>query len=161
MKQKDFILQVAGLRPALQRQAETLYQGNVERAEDAVSELLLRLWQRADELDKVNNIGAYCHTLLRNWILDDLRRAHSVSIEELVHPPAVAEEATQYELGDMLHDAIRQLPELRRRVYELHELQGYECHEIAAITGLRTDAIHNHLSRARKQMRDYLLPMMK
>ncbi|WP_155809464.1 sigma factor [Porphyromonas macacae] len=43
MKQNSFINQVTVLRPELERIAAQMYEGDAERAEDAVSELLIKL----------------------------------------------------------------------------------------------------------------------
>lgn len=166
MKQNSFINQVTVLRPELERIAAQMYEGDAERAEDAVSELLIKLWQMRDSLDEVKSIRAYCHTALRHIVIDDLRNKRTERLDEegmeyKMTAPQTWTEAEQYELSELLQKAVAQLPTLRRQVYELHELQGYECNEIAELLNLRIDAIHNHLSRARKQMKDYLMPLMK
>lgn len=159
MEQERFVLEVAGLRPDLQRKALSMYDGDRERAEDAVSELLLRLWQDRDTLDAIQSIPAYCHTLLRHLIIDDLRRSRPQPLEEGHIALAGKDKSLErYELNELLQRAIAALPDLRRRVYELHELQGYPNEDIAQLLNLRVDAVHNHLSRARRQLRDYLLP---
>lgn len=166
MKQNSFINQVTVLRPELERIAAQMYEGDAERAEDAVSELLIKLWQMRDSLDEVKSIRAYCHTALRHIVIDDFRNKRTERLDEegMEYKMTASQtwtEAEQYELSELLQKAVAQLPTLRRQVYELHELQGYECNEIAELLNLRIDAIHNHLSRARKQMKDFLMPLMK
>ncbi|MDO4770605.1 RNA polymerase sigma factor [Porphyromonas sp.] len=160
MEQKRFIIEVAGLRPDLQRKALSMYDGDEMRAEDAVSELFVRLWQTRHTLDEVRSLPAYCHTLLRNLIIDDLRSARTQPLDESVTADRCDDTLGRYELSELLREAIGTLPELRKRVYELHELRGFDNEEIAQLLNLRIDAVHNHLSRARRQLREYLLPLM-
>lgn len=160
MEQKRFVIEVAGLRPDLQRKALSMYDGDKERAEDAVSELFLRLWQSRDKLDEVRSMAAYCHTLLHHLIIDDLRASRTQTLDERQVTTVSTEGLERYELSELLRQAISTLPELRRRVYELHELQGYPNEEIAELLNIRVDAVHNHLSRARRQLREYLLPLI-
>ncbi len=162
MEQNRFVTEVAVLRPALQRKALAMYEGDEARAEDSVSELLLRLWQNRTKLDEVESIPAYCHTLLRNLIIDDLRRSRTLSLDEDTMPNEESIDTVgHYELGELLRRAIASLPPLSRSVYELHDMQGYSSEEIAELLGLRTDAVYNHLSRARRKLRDYLAPLVR
>lgn len=161
MEQDIFITTVAALRPELERAATQWYDGDAAKAEDAVSELLLRLWQRRHELDAVERPKAYCLTLLKRLVIDDLRTTHTLPMDNLLPDTGSTDGEQQYELNELLAKAIAQLPHLRRQVYEMHELQAYESTQIASILNIRVEAVHNHLSRARKQMRDFLMPLMQ
>lgn len=160
MEAKEFIQEIAALRGELQRKALQMYEGDSERAEDAVSELFLKLWEQRSQLDQIASKAAYAHTMLRNLIISDVRHRSAERIGEIALPDEGAQPTQHYELRELLRRAIAQLPELRRRIYMLHDIEGYSSEEIAQLLSLRTDAIHNHLSRARRQLKTILTPLV-
>lgn len=159
MEQKAFIEKVARLRPLLEMRAAFLLNNDRQRAEDAVSDLFLRLWERRSQLDNIQSMEAFCTTCLKRIVIDDLRKKSAEELpEEMLGEDDNIE---QYELNELLQKAIRLLPPIRKRVYILHELKGYETQEIAELLNIKREAVHNHMHRARKQMKEFLLKQMR
>src|SRR6266496_3649506 len=64
-----------------------------------------------------------------------------------------------YEMDDMARDlvvALARLPEKQRAAVVLHHAAGYPAKEIAEIIGSTAPAVHVHLSRGRKRLRELL-----
>jgi len=64
-----------------------------------------------------------------------------------------------YEMDDMARDlvvALARLPQKERAAVVLHHAAGYPAKEIAEIIGSTAPAVHVHLSRARKRLRELL-----
>ena len=64
-----------------------------------------------------------------------------------------------YEMNDLARDlvaALARLSEKQRAAVVLHHAAGYPAKEIADIIGSTTPAVHVHLSRGRKRLRELL-----
>ena len=124
---------------------------------DAVQDLYVKLWNRRDSLDLIQNPGAYGALLVRNLCIDRIRRL--TPAEELPddlpgrEPPDGALEAKET-LG-ILMQAIERLPDSQRNLAKLHLLQGLSYEEIAAQTGLSPLNIRVQVSLARKKLKQY------
>ena len=47
---------------------------NTAEAEDIVQETLIKVWNRRDAWDQIDNIEAFCFTVCRNLSLDSIKR---------------------------------------------------------------------------------------
>ena len=129
-----------------------------EDAEDVVQESLLRLWSNRSQLTKIDNPGGFAMQTVKNACIDKLRMQRTtVDVATLnLHlaetDPYVNLE--QQDAVDLVKQIIKQLPELQRRIILMRDVDGYELHEIATITGTQITAVTMNLSRARKRVRD-------
>jgi DNA-directed RNA polymerase specialized sigma24 family protein len=57
-----------------------------------------------------------------------------------------------------LRRAIEELPRGARQIFELHEFEGYEHHEIAELLQCSIGNSKSQLHKAKKTMRDFLFP---
>jgi RNA polymerase sigma factor (sigma-70 family) len=55
-----------------------------------------------------------------------------------------------------LERAVAALPDGARLAFVLHDVQGYRCQEIAALTGVSVGTIKSQLHRARRLLREML-----
>lgn len=140
--------------------------GNAQDAEDMVQEAYLKLWKKRDELIDIQNIEAYCVTLIKNVCYDALRAFH---LDEDNRPPeelnvtATSNVAQEMERKDeMIHlrKLIGQLPEQQKRVMLLRDLNECSFEEIEKATGLNAVNIRVLLSRARKKIREQFNEIM-
>ncbi|MDR1198742.1 MAG: RNA polymerase sigma factor [Prevotellaceae bacterium] len=127
---------------------------------DAVQDLNLKLWEKRNELDKIENITGFVLRSMRNLCLDKLRQKH---IENELPDDLEYNESDPYsklEKKDMASQAtvlINRLPELQRTVIRMRDVEGFELNEIAEITLLTENAVRVNLSRARQKIREQLL----
>jgi len=54
-----------------------------EEAKDVLQDIYLKLWQKRDDLGKVENMEAFAMRMIRNRCLDVVRAKHTVSVEVL------------------------------------------------------------------------------
>lgn len=151
---------VVALRPSLLSAARRII-GNAQDAEDIVQDVCLKIWHRRDQFDQYRNIEAYSITMVKNLSIDKIRSRHpETSDVELINQPteelpdSILEEKDN---NDAIRRIIKMLPPLQQRILQMKELDGYETDEIAEITGIAPNAIHNNLSRARKRLRELFL----
>ena len=136
--------------------------GDGAEAEDAVQDVLERLWSRRGDLGRYGNLEAMAVITVRNFCLDRLRAKGSrLKREEKVRAKAESESDihTPVEMRDMgriAGELISALPEKQRLVMHLRDVEGYEMEEIAVITDMDAAAVRVTLSRARKTIREKL-----
>lgn len=161
MELKEFKITVLPLRAKLLNYTRKLTD-EPEDAEDAVQEVLLRLWNKRLELEQYRNIEAFAMTLTHNICIDMWRCKCndnlSLDIVQAASPTGTPERLL--EIKDeirLMHEIIHSLPNLQRTIMQMKDIEGYETDEIAEITGCGPEAIRSNLSRARKKVRDVYL----
>ena len=131
--------------------------GNSENAEDAVQEIMIKLWDRRKKIGEHPNIPGFVFLTARNYCLDQLKKktpnvdAYSAQVK-LVTSEANQNHTEWVELISIVKDVLRELPEEQREIMMMRDIDGYEYTEIAAITKLKVEHIRVLLSRARKQV---------
>lgn len=161
MELKEFKITVLPLRAKLMGYARKLTD-EPEDAEDAVQEVLLKLWNKRLELEQYRSIEAFAMTLTHNICIDMWRCKRndtlSLDIVQAASPTGTPERLL--EIKDeihLMHEIIDSLPNLQRTIMQMKDIEGYETDEIAEITGCGPEAIRSNLSRARKKVRDIYL----
>jgi RNA polymerase sigma factor (sigma-70 family) len=134
--------------------------GNTEEAEDAVQEVLLKLWLNRQNLKNYRSIEALAMIITKNQCLDKLKSARW-SKTQAGEPPDFEQTAltpyTMTELNDskgVLIQLMQRLPEQQKLIMHLRDIEEYSYEEIEKITGLCINNIRVNLSRARKSIRE-------
>ena len=163
MDSKQFNTQILTLSDKLFRLAKSMLR-NADAAQDAVQELSMKLWEKRDHLDEVENVPGFAMRAMRNHCLDTIRQQKDE--DEL---PAEFEQKElnphqQTEQKDMVARVrimIDNLPELQRTIIRMRDVEGMEISEIAYITSLTENAVTVNLSRARQKIREKILNEQK
>jgi RNA polymerase sigma-70 factor (ECF subfamily) len=159
MDRKAFQEQVLPLKNRLYRQALHLLPG-AQEAEDAVQDVLIKLWNRRSELAGIENLEAWTYRIMRNACLDRLRtRKHRIVALSDAATLASSESgpAAQTEWRDAFDHVsaiMGRLPEAQRSVLHLREIEEMSYQEIADQTGQSMDSVKVNLFRARRSVRD-------
>ncbi|MCD8182354.1 MAG: sigma-70 family RNA polymerase sigma factor [Bacteroides sp.] len=161
MKLKQFKITVLPLRAKLLNYARKLTE-NSEDAEDAVQEVLLRLWNKRLELEQYHSIEAFAMTMTHNLCMDMWRskRTDTLSLDVVQAAAPTGTPERLLEIKDevrLMHEIINSLPNLQRTIMRMKDIEEYETDEIAEITGCGAEAIRSNLSRVRKKVRDIYL----
>ena len=161
MELKQFKIDVLPLRDKLLNYARKLTEDPSD-AEDAVQEIMLKLWNMRQKLDEYQSIEALAMTMTHHLCMDIWRakRPDSLSLEQVQAPSQSA--TPERLLGEkdefrLMRKIIDSLPTLQRTIIQMKDVQEYETEEIAEITGCSAEAIRSNLSRARKKVRDIYL----
>jgi len=139
--------------------------GDEADADDVCQDAFVSAIERIDDCRRPERFGAWLMQIVRNRARDHLRaRARPVlSIEGMAIQAAEASpesEAAREEAADRLRMALRELPEERREVLLLHDLEGWTHREIAERLGLPPGTVRSHLHHARRRVRG-LLPELE
>jgi len=135
--------------------------GNQSEAEEIVQEVLLRVWQKANDYTGQARATTWLHRMAHNLAIDSLRRRRgqgALDVEQEDGPPSERpyELLAQKQRASSLSDALSTLPERQRMALLLRHEQGLKDPEIAEVLELSVDAVESLLSRARKNLKQLL-----
>ena len=158
MELKQFKITVVPLRDKLLNYARRMTDDPSD-AEDAVQEVLLKLWNKRLELEQYRSIEAFAMTMTHNLCMDMWRTKHitNVPLEYVQDATPSGTPERLLEIKDeirLMHEIINSLPALQRTIMRMKDIEEYETEEIADITGCNPEAIRSNLSRARKKVRE-------
>lgn len=135
--------------------------GSAESAEDAVQDVMMKLWQERKKVTVHPNIPALVFRAARNHCIDRLRRNRLTlhSYDSALHDQQVSlsnNEAETNELNRLIKETLIELPEKQAEVLMLRDLDQLEFIEIAQLLDLKVENVRMLLSRARKKMGEKL-----
>lgn len=139
-----------------------------EDAEDVVQETMLKVWNKREQWERIDNIEAFCMTICRNLALDHQKRMdnQNVTLEEtttLNLQPLTSttpeEHTVQRDRVERVRQLIDQLPEKQRTCMQLREVEGKAYKEIAAIMGISEEQVKVNIFRARQTIRQQFMQM--
>ena len=131
-------------------------------AEDLVQETFVRAWQKLGTFEAGTNFGAWISRIAVNTSLSErragARREARETARETPPEPLQSEEKPLAGEGANidLERAIANLPPSARRIFVLHDVEGYRHEEIANLLGLATGTSKAQLHRARTALRKAL-----
>ena len=158
----DFHQRVLPVRDKLYRFAHRLL-GSSEEAEDVVQEVLIKVWNKGQDMQEYLNMEAWCMRLTKNLSLDKIRT------RKIQVAPTEAEQAWDFrevcpehllEIKEQLeevHAVIASLPEKQKMVIQLRDIEGYSYQEISQILEIPMNQVKVNLHRARKQVKQQLI----
>lgn len=145
--------------PMLSRIAAS-YEFESARREDLLQEISLALWRALPRWRGEASLRTFAARIAHNRAVDHLARHCRLneSVLDEHHPDPVADPQQHAEAGrrrDALLAAVRRLPLGQRQVVVL-ALEGFSQREIGQSLGLEENTVAQRLSRARKQLAEWL-----
>lgn len=128
-------------------------------AEGLVLDLLLRIWQRSDEIKTEGDIAPYLFTAMKNTLFNHIRKKQQItvpleSISE--YASSSSSHADDFEAGELklvYCNTLEQLSPQRKRVFEMSRDMGMNHKEIAMELQLSVNTIENHISASLRFLR--------
>ena len=163
MDSKQFNNQVVSLSDKFFRLAKSILK-DVNSSQDAVQDLILKLWEKRANLDEVENIQAFTMRAMRNLCLDSIRQHHheqELPVEAEYLEPNPHQQIEQKDIIERVKKLIDNLPELQRTIIRMRDVEGMEISEIAFITSITENAVTVNLSRARQKIREKIINEQK
>jgi RNA polymerase sigma factor (sigma-70 family) len=140
--------------------------GDPGRAEDAVQEAFLRIWNHAASFDESRgSLRTWLLTAVRNRAIDYLRGRGAHERQELELQPALAEvgprsdpwrEVSLSLERTAVHEAMSSLPAEQRQAVELAYFAGYTQREIADMTSVPLSTVKGRMRLAMEKLSSYL-----
>jgi RNA polymerase sigma-70 factor (ECF subfamily) len=165
MSQDRFKAEIMPMREKLFHMAKKILVDEQE-AEDAVQEVLLKLWHSRDSLANYESPAAYATTVLKNHCLDRLKvKNRQQLLDDSYNGLAAADnpyaQLERKNTEEVIQLIIKSLPALQQAIIRMKDIEEYEVDEIAGITGTNVEAVRVNLSRARKKVREEYLKWTK
>jgi len=128
-------------------------------AEELSQEAFVRAWQKIRSFRGESSFSSWLYRLTTNVVLSSLRKKQikQVSIDDISEGnSSVVKQLDTGKIIDM-EQAIMKLPDGARKIFVLHDIEGYQHNEIAEMTGLAIGTSKTQLHRARKLLQGWLL----
>ena len=154
MNKTDFKLKVFSLSARIFPMVARLL-GSKVNAEDAIQEIMLKLWEKRKQIAKHPNINGLVFLTARNYCIDVLRKKPFI-LEDATDYFKILESKSEYkqlewiELNTIIKEILKKIPEQQKDVFMMRDIDGYEFTEIAAALEIKVEHVRVLLSRARK-----------
>lgn len=130
-----------------------------EETRDALQDLMVKLWNKRNELQNCSNPSAYIITIAKNHSFDLLKKKRPLRIGEKEEQKIkdLQDEDSGMETRERyshVRKAIDVLPEKYRTVIQLRDIDGMEFDEISEMTGFEVSYVRVILSRARQKVKE-------
>ena len=124
-------------------------------AEDIAQDVMLRLWQMHDELERFRSVEAIVTLMAKHALRDLQRRRTAESLEEstivsLTSSPQEELEAKENE--EWLIMKLQQLPTTQRTLLYMRQEERRSHEEIAQLLGIEMTSVSTLLARARRTL---------
>jgi RNA polymerase sigma-70 factor, ECF subfamily len=130
-------------------------------AEDLLQEIFLLAYRKLPEFRGDSSVGTWLYRLAMNRCLDHLKSRHTraggvtASLNEEIMPgPKLVGDGGLKRID--LERAIARLPEGARAAFVLHDVEGFQHHEIASILGISEGTSKSQVHKARLRLRALL-----
>lgn len=132
-----------------------------DEAEDVVQDLMMKFWQKKDELQQFGNLKSYALKSVKNECLNRLKH-HEVK-SGFANLQVHRSELYQMEVNNLkehIINYINELPEKQKMVIHLKDVEEYEVSEIAEILEMEENAVRVNLMRARQKVKEQISKLM-
>jgi RNA polymerase sigma factor (sigma-70 family) len=130
--------------------------------QEVAQEIFLKIWKKKETLIVIRHFDKFLFTVARNSMFDHFRGIKAGQIksralaDNWVPPQYPAEEKVMtLEYRSLTEKALGQMPERRRRIFELRTMQELSLEEIAGSLNVSVSAVHQNLQKAVEFMRTY------
>ena len=138
--------------------------GSAQEAEDLLQDVFLHAYRKLGSFRGDSSLGTWLYRLGMNQCLDYLRgrrarmsQATDSLDDEGAAEPAAPMPATPIAVSRIdLEQAIGQLPHGCRAAFLLHDVEGFEHHEVAKILGVSEGTSKSQVHKARMKLRGML-----
>ena len=131
------------------------YGAGREEAEDIAQDVMLRLWQMHDELERYNSVEAVVAIMSRHLLFNHQRRKPAAALSEAITVGLSAsphEELESKENEQWLTARLEQLPTTQRTLLYLRQVERRSHDEIATLLGIEHSSVSTLLARARRTL---------
>jgi RNA polymerase sigma-70 factor, ECF subfamily len=143
---------------------------DVADAEDLTQEAFLQVFRSVNSFRGDSAFSTWLYRIAVNTVLMKLRRRKSPPLVSLDEPVSADSPSLKRDIGKAdpslsgavdriaLRRAVEELPAGCRQIFDLHEVEGYQHHEIAELLQCSVGNSKSQLHKAKMKMRDVLYP---
>lgn len=133
-------------------------------AYDLTQDVFLKVWERKDQLNHVNNLRAYIYRMAKNHTLDNLKRIsisekaiEEVSFHYVKQSKPLDVKYIEKEYFEFLESAIIDLPERTRIIFNLCRTEKKSYKEVAEELGISRDTVKHHMVQSMKVLKEKVI----
>lgn len=137
---------------------------SAEMADDILQVVFIKIWDKRLMIDSDKSFKLYIAQIARNAVYDCFRETarDKVMISKMI----LLNEASYSHIEQWLYDkenkaileeAVDQLPPRRKQIYQLCKLEGHSYDQVSEILGISPSTINDHIVKASKTLREYLI----
>ncbi|MEO6949814.1 MAG: sigma-70 family RNA polymerase sigma factor [Ginsengibacter sp.] len=132
-------------------------------AEDAVQQTMMKMWQRKDELNRIENVRAFVIKSMQNDCLNRLKKVKTIERHhgQFGKMQPLSTEISQGNMVQIIKGEINKLPEKQRLIIQLCDVEGFDTKEIAEIVEIDEGAVRTNLSRARQKVKMQIIKLQE
>lgn len=138
------------------------YVGDMDTAQDICQRVFIGLWEKRANIDPAQSVKSYLFTSVKNRCLNYLRdnQKYRSRILDLdcgdLDLFSEEEPLALEELQNRINEALQDLPDKCRTVFEMSRYQGMKYKEIAEELGIAQKTVEAHMTKAMKSLRTQL-----
>lgn len=139
------------------------YLKDEEAAKEIVQEAFISLWEKRESIDPDRQVKSYLSTSVRNrclnYLRDNKRFDGTLLRLEGLYPDPPSEDSSSMELkelGASIREAIAELPEKCREVFELNRFEQMKYQQIADHLQISIKTVETQMSKALAHLRTRL-----
>ena len=130
---------------------------NIERAEDLMQDVFIKLWDNCNKVD-YDKVKSYMFTTANNMFLNEVKHEKIVRKYNKLYKEEKTNESPEFimlekEFMDKLETTISKLSEKRREVFLLNRIEKKKYKEIANQLGISLKAVEKRMHQALLVMR--------
>ena len=131
------------------------YGAGREEAEDIAQDVMLRLWQMHDELERYQSVEALAALMARHLLRNHQRRRQPETLDEAI---VVSINTSPHDILEFKEDdewltsRLQQLPTTQRTLLYMRQVERRSHEEIARLLGIEITSVSTLLARARRTL---------
>ncbi|MCR5470001.1 MAG: sigma-70 family RNA polymerase sigma factor [Prevotella sp.] len=126
-----------------------------DEAEDIAQDVMLRLWQMHDELERYRSVEAIVTLMAKHLLRNHQRRKPSETLDEAIIitlDTSPHDELETKENDEWLSAKLQQLPTTQRTLLYMRQVERRSHEEIATLLGIEITSVSTLLARARRTL---------
>ena len=131
-----------------------------EDAEDVVQDTLIKVWNKRDSWQEIEDIEAFALTICRNVALDKIKKASNNETTRDYHTAFLTDRSSspfehvlQQDRVALVRKLVDSLPEKQRSCMQLRDFEGKSYKEIVQILGISEEQVKVNIFRARQTIK--------
>ena len=131
------------------------YGAGKDEAEDIAQDVMLRLWQMHDELERYQSVEGIVALMAKHLLRNHQRRKPSETLDEAVVVSLLTSPQDELEMkedDEWLTKKLQQLPTTQRTLLYMRQAERRSHEEIATLLGIETTSVSTLLARARRTL---------
>ncbi len=143
----------------------TRFSTDREMIKDCIQDVFVKLYNKRDKLDNVDNIESYLYVSLRNRINDEFRRQTHLSDDEITdaNMRPLADGCDEYDLEHIEEEKnrslamtqyISNLSPRQQQIIHLYYIEERKYDEICRIMGINYQSVRNLMHRSMSRLKE-------